>query len=235
MPPCKNDPKRNYKGTEPSPKGLGWCGHAEKIGSKRKGKDGNIWIVKCFNSIKRWVIHNPGKCYHVEDNGSNPFKVCIADKIVYIYASTNPEKIFKKYKVQEVYIGKSTNPNYPGFIGNTVLLQLSKHKFVSIGESIYSFTIDDDFVKYYSNMHHNDTPYAVLLGTKNVYFLLEKRYVNRKLFTGRDWADAYGQYYSSVSWVLKPRAKQSVKETIIGLDKKSCRMKNIKVIHKRIP
>lgn len=31
MPKCKNDNKRTYKGTEPSPKGLGYCAHAEKI------------------------------------------------------------------------------------------------------------------------------------------------------------------------------------------------------------
>ena len=42
---CINDKSRTYKGTEPSPKGLGYCAHAEKIDSKKKGKDGNIWIV----------------------------------------------------------------------------------------------------------------------------------------------------------------------------------------------
>ena len=53
---CKNDPTRNYKGTEPSPKGLGFCAHAETIGEKRKGKDGNDWIVKeTKNGIKRWI------------------------------------------------------------------------------------------------------------------------------------------------------------------------------------
>ena len=31
MPKCKNDPKRTYKGTEPSPKGLGHCAHTEKV------------------------------------------------------------------------------------------------------------------------------------------------------------------------------------------------------------
>lgn len=30
MPYCKNDPKKNYKGDEPSPKGLGYCAHSEK-------------------------------------------------------------------------------------------------------------------------------------------------------------------------------------------------------------
>ena len=55
MPKCLNDPSKNYKGNEPSPKGLGYCAHAEKVGSKMKGKDGNFWIVKeDKNKVKRW-------------------------------------------------------------------------------------------------------------------------------------------------------------------------------------
>ena len=57
MPKCKNDPTRNYKGTEPSPKGLGYCAHAEKLKSTKKGKDGNTWIVvQTGNKIKRWQL-----------------------------------------------------------------------------------------------------------------------------------------------------------------------------------
>ena len=55
MPKCKNDFSRHYKGTEPSPKGLGLCAHAEKIGKKRKGKDKNMWIVKKIGKSQRWV------------------------------------------------------------------------------------------------------------------------------------------------------------------------------------
>lgn len=56
MPKCKNDSTRSYKGNEPSPKGLGYCGHAEKLGKKRKGLDGNFWIVvKNKSGIKRWT------------------------------------------------------------------------------------------------------------------------------------------------------------------------------------
>ena len=59
MPLCKNDPKRKYKGDEPSPKGLGWCAHGEKEGNVRKGLDGNKWIVKKVkNGSKRWVRNN---------------------------------------------------------------------------------------------------------------------------------------------------------------------------------
>ena len=56
MPKCKNDSSRNYKGDEPSPKGLGYCAHVEKEGSRKKGKDGNIWEVKSVSSgSKRWM------------------------------------------------------------------------------------------------------------------------------------------------------------------------------------
>lgn len=55
MPKCKNDHKRTYKGTEPSPKGLGHCAHSEKVGKKMKGKDGNQWIItQTKKSVKRW-------------------------------------------------------------------------------------------------------------------------------------------------------------------------------------
>lgn len=55
MPKCKNDPKRTYKGTEPSPKGLGHCAHTEKVGKKMKGKDGNQWIItQTKKGVKRW-------------------------------------------------------------------------------------------------------------------------------------------------------------------------------------
>ena len=46
MPKCKNDKTRSYKGTEPSPKGLGFCAEAEKGGTIKKGKDNEKWIVK---------------------------------------------------------------------------------------------------------------------------------------------------------------------------------------------
>ena len=60
MPTCKNDCKRYYRGDEPSPKGLGYCAHAEKINQRRKGRDGKFWVVKAIamksgNRIRRWT------------------------------------------------------------------------------------------------------------------------------------------------------------------------------------
>lgn len=58
MPKCKNDNKRSYVGTEPSPKGLGYCAHAEKLNAVKKGKDGNMWIVTNVNGHNKWSKHN---------------------------------------------------------------------------------------------------------------------------------------------------------------------------------
>ena len=59
MPKCINDPSKTYKGDEPSPKGLGYCAHAEKEDKIMKGKDGNNWIVKKVkNGSKRWIKTN---------------------------------------------------------------------------------------------------------------------------------------------------------------------------------
>jgi hypothetical protein len=53
---CKNDSTKSYKGTEPSPKGLGYCAHAEKYKTVRVGLDGNKWIIATVsNGSKRWV------------------------------------------------------------------------------------------------------------------------------------------------------------------------------------
>lgn len=56
MPKCKNDPKTSYTGKEPSPKGKGFCAKKERIGSKKRGKDGKMWIVKKrIDGVKLWT------------------------------------------------------------------------------------------------------------------------------------------------------------------------------------
>ena len=56
MPKCKNNQKKSYKGTEPSPKGKGWCAGGMEVGETKKGTDGNKWIVSADkNGNKRWA------------------------------------------------------------------------------------------------------------------------------------------------------------------------------------
>jgi hypothetical protein len=83
-----------YQGTEPSPKGLGYCAHAGQANNKRKGRDGNMWIISTTQQgVKRWIKltaqrpyikgssgHHPTKQYNdpfflTHDNGGRPFIV----------------------------------------------------------------------------------------------------------------------------------------------------------------
>ena len=191
---CINDPETNYLGTEPSPKGLGFCAHAEKINTLKMGKNNKLWIVKPnINNVKRWVVL---KGYFTEHNGRRPFFVNIDDKNVNIYKNGiefDEYSLYKKIKVLSVIIGKSgTNKS---FNGNTLLLELSPKKFIYIGENMYSFTIDDQIKKYYS-LIGNSIPYPILLGSKNIYFMLDKKYIPLDQFPKNvDYADAYQYYY----------------------------------------
>ena len=65
MPKCKNVPTGHYKGTEPSPKGRGFCARAERVGTRKKGGDGKMWCVKSYQvkgkRVKRWVRCVPAR------------------------------------------------------------------------------------------------------------------------------------------------------------------------------
>ena len=58
MPTCKNG-AGSYTGTEPSPKGRGYCARHEKIGTKKRGRDKKMWVVKTVKLLsgkrsRRW-------------------------------------------------------------------------------------------------------------------------------------------------------------------------------------
>ncbi len=257
MPLCKNDPKKSYKGDEPSPKGLGYCAHAEKVGVTKKGKDGNKWKIETTSKgIKRWVKQNNKKIpnnsdknrqmlsknneaykkikdelkgyktYFIHENYDRPFLVYVRNNTVhtykiptkkYYYSEKDYSKddsknkpfyieLVKIYKTKKIFIGKSPlipMTKFSGghgnkFDGNTILLQIEPNKYVYIGSNIYEFKTNDIIENYYSPVGNNDVPYPVALGTKNIYFMLDKTYVPNNKFenlTNKDKIDAYYYYY----------------------------------------
>ena len=98
MPKCKNDPTRSFKGTEPSPKGLGYCAHSMKVGSFKKGKDGNKWEVKeVKNGSKRWMKIKNGKNKKIKNivNTKNNKKYEKSESLF--------SKVFKMFKTEKKY------------------------------------------------------------------------------------------------------------------------------------
>ena len=56
MPVCKNDKKKNYKGSEKTPLGLGFCASGYKVDKMKKGKDGKMYMVVKYKNGKRWQV-----------------------------------------------------------------------------------------------------------------------------------------------------------------------------------
>lgn len=120
MPRCLNDPKRNYTGKEPSPKGLGYCAHNEKKGIIRLGKDGNAWIVsESDKKIKKWTIHSK--------NLFLPLQII-----------KTPEKVIKSNDKRLLHLKKSEQVNFLKFINNKSLVNDLKDIGVTLFYILFS-------------------------------------------------------------------------------------------------
>ena len=239
MPKCKNDESRNYKGDEPSPKGLGYCAHAEPEGSQKKGKDGNMWEVKTVSSgSKRWMKINKitGDKYLVHHNYSRPFMVVINGNNVKIYKpvdqmSDDYSKLVKEYKkTQKVFVGKSSVKSETAkrarghgkkIDGNTILIEVSKGRYCFVGHIVYEFSTKEDIVKYESPVGNNDVPYPIAYGEKYLYFLeSEGRYIEKNKFSSENidilWDEYFGEFSKSKGWVELKKESKKIKSKIIS-------------------
>ena len=199
-----------------------------------------------------------GKIYFIHDNGGRPFQVVILGNKVSVYEQENWRdqydtiqdytKLIKTFpKVKKIFVGKDTKLGSK-FDGNSILLQLSKNKYVYIGSWIYEFvTKDDHIVAYYSHVGNSDVPYPVALGEKNVYFMLEPTtkpsrgktrgninhgVVPRSVFPANvDWEDAYTLFYGNYGGGNVYNPKERDRKSLRKYAKKFYKMKIIQKRH----
>jgi hypothetical protein len=152
--------------------------------------------------------------YEIHDNMDTPFQVEVQGSSVKVFKGLknedggydNYDEQIMALRASAVYPGKnSCSPSEARFFdcspqtGNTVLLRVGD-KYVYIGGEIFQFSLaaNETIQAYYSKIGPNDVPYPVLVGSKNVYILIERVYVPRSLFdrmTAVEWADAAQYYY----------------------------------------
>ena len=234
----------------------------------KKGKDGNYVSKKDARGIYKWVkvnttrkMSSKAKHYDIHDNGGRPFRVIVSDDSakgnkVAIYKDVNTgtleetadySKLIKELTVKEVYVGKSTGnaegaDHGPGeadfFKGNSILLHVSGKKYIHVGTSIYEFEMEDKVEQYFSMVGRNDVPYPVLLGTENVYFMLEGDhcYLPRDMLpadlTKAQWEDAYTYFYGWVNPVDGQRRTDAERKKE-ALETHAKKMKGYHLIQKR--
>lgn len=163
----------------------------------------------------------PAGQYLINDNGNKPFQVTLySNKLVEIKKGSRNDsddyddnrkynQLVMRGKVKQWYIGESPCELalIPGYdcgsetLGNSILFHVNKSRYIFVGKEIYEFTLEpNDIVEgFYSTISLNSISYPVLLGTNNVYFMLDKQFVARRLFTANmnptEWADAYSYLY----------------------------------------
>ncbi len=162
--------------------------------------------------------------YYTHDNGGRPFLVRIDEDGIHIYTLAEPEytKLIDTVVDYQGYWW-GFDPTNPKFHGNSILIDITDHEYMYVGESIYRFKTIDVIKDYVSPVGNNKVPYPVAYGDDNVYFMLDRVYIPRnklKTLVKVDNAeDLYAEFYGQ-----KPQ----------GFSKKDIKkMKNIEIIRKR--
>ena len=206
MPLCKNDPKKSYKGDEPSPKGLGYCAHAEKLGVSKKGKDGNIWKIETTSKgVKRWVKQKVEK--KIEKH-----------KTYFIYTGYNgdmgftPINFIVQINKKQCIIYKIPNNFYKNISSNDVesssfnKILNKKHKdFISEQKKPdFKFNFDKVFitkgVEQVLNNYNDSIIYNSKLNGNNLLFKVNNDYIfiGHEVYKFKSENDEILDFYSSV-------------------------------------
>ena len=118
----------------PSPKGFGVHARDQKINLIMKGRDGKIWIVKNFNGVKKWVVHD----FYKEFQKSEKKLINLLDKSIIK---------FKYYSVQDTLI---SNKNY----FNNQLEENTKIEDIYFPSIRITAIINDDFDRNFASLEY---------------------------------------------------------------------------------
>lgn len=174
----------------------------------KKGNDGLSYISSPDkNGIYKWKINSDTKKpKKIINNGSIMYVAFIKpDLRIEVYTNLysddklhNPDKKILDMSYIKLFLGDNLlNDPKSGkkgkFIGNSILIQTEKNKYVYIGTEIYSFKTKEDINKYYSPVGNSGVPYPYAVGKTLTYFMLDKETLPNELLELNK--DAYGQFY----------------------------------------
>lgn len=145
-------------------------------------------LLDKYKEIKENIINN---VYNVKIC-KMPF-IPFYDEIDWNYGDMANNKFFyhkiikNYYSIKSVYIGKDLCKKEQSYEkinnisnkGNTILLKITNKKYIYIGTEIYKFIINDVILEYHSPIHYDNSPFPVIVGSKNIYYLSEKKYISK--------------------------------------------------------
>lgn len=149
-----------------------------KIKEKLKG------YKKYLNSFL--IYYNKDEAYIYEKN-NNRYENNKVDDYV---------KLVKKFKFVEMF--KSNK---------SLLFRINKDSYIFVGNEIYKFKmLNDNVKKFLSPIGNSNVSYPFIIGEFNVYFMLDKKYVDKMSFNinVEKEKDLYNYYYNDKNLIKKP-------------------------------
>ena len=211
----KSKTRRIKKGTRKSRKGKTRKSKKSKKKSRKKIKTRKSTRKSRKSTRKsRKSTHkkpNKGKTYHVMYNGGNTYDVTVG-KSTAIIEDVEKDKGSEIFRIKKSFAGADSDGKKKG---NTVLLQLSPTKYISIASKALEFTTDSPIVKYESFIGNSAVPYPVAYTKDKVYLTIEN--VSMKKSDLKDWKgkgsniymeDLYSIYYDKLAPGKKYKTKQ---------------------------
>lgn len=156
---------------------------------------GNIFKY-LFGKKKKVVVRHTGyKKYTTLDNGGEKFIVYIKGKHVIVY-NYNGKKNREYKNVKKIFLGRDSKRT--SWI-NSIAVEISKNKYVFLGDRIRTITTKSPIIKYYSTVGNSGVSYPVALTKDKAIFVLDKKQLLRSGFrknSAKYWAvDAYDDFY----------------------------------------
>jgi hypothetical protein len=210
MSSCKKQITKKYKTRKGPPYHAKDCKNLVKFGN-----DGISYISSSDKrGVYKWIKNNKtkkvkrmsGKSYEIINNGSTVFiayvkpgsKIEVYTNLYREDRELEPDKKVLDVSYSKLFLGDNLlNDPYYGkkgkLIGNSLLIQTGKNKYVYVGSEIYSFETKEDIKEYYSPIGNSFVPYPYAVGETLTYFMLDKETIPNELLDLNK--DAYGQYY----------------------------------------
>jgi len=193
--------------------------------SVKTKKGSHVWIPvgSGSGSTRKNGKGKRGKIYNIHDNGNVSYMVEDRPKekraIVYTTIGDDDTGTYTigpqihDIKYMTIWLGENVESKLFGDFekGNTIVLQTAANKYVTIcRESIISFSLEagEAVSKFIAPIGGNDVPYPYLVGTKNVYLLLERVQIPIELLDMND--EPYSQYYGHGEYGSKGLKKKAV-------------------------
>lgn len=153
---------------------------------KRKQELVGMKNTKSFISYDKALKSKKEYCVH--DNGGRPFKVVVDKNGIRIlkligfeddeYIYDEKKAIRKLEKFLGYWSGFDSSPNE--MHENSILIQVTKHNYIFVGENIYSFVINDQVRDYISYMGSSNVPYPIAYTDDYVIFLTDSKKISKK-------------------------------------------------------